>query len=422
MCSRAVLLTAALWLFAGCATAARQPSVAAPVPSCQAGFPGGAPVATRDTVTVGLQGSVDPTDAPVPTNDAERFVFRSAYQTLVTVGCDGTVDPALAERWTSDSSGRVWTFELRHNARFWDGIALHAADVVVTWMRAPLPSGWRVSAASPTTLVVRVTDPLSSAAVFAAPRLAIARVAPDGGWPIGSGPDEPITMGKTTVLRPVWTRDTPIAVYELTDPRDALDAGFDAVVTADAAVLAYARRRGDYADEPLPWAVTYALAVPPGTAWEPSDTALAEAVRADARLAHLPAWWMQTLTCASNDDPPAASVSERSWRIEYRAADPVARDLANRIAATGVPGRLIATGVDSEALAGAHPNIDQAFVVTRLPRRVLDVCAARDAVRPRGWTFVPLVDVRAHALTRRGAPSWTIDWDGTLRPAIEGAR
>jgi hypothetical protein len=45
------------------------------------------------------------------------------------------------------------------------------------------------------------------------------------------------------------------------------------------------------------------------------------------------------------------------------------------------------------------------------------VCrAARDlpAWSPAG-TIEPLLDVRAHAVVRRGVPRMVVDWDGTLR-------
>src|SRR5207237_236263 len=43
------------------------------------------PAAKRDTVAVALAEPIDPTRAPQPRNDAERFVFAQLYETLIRV-------------------------------------------------------------------------------------------------------------------------------------------------------------------------------------------------------------------------------------------------------------------------------------------------------------------------------------------------
>src|SRR5688572_22186632 len=58
--------------------------------------------APNDTVMVALRGSVSPTRAPVPENDAERFLFRALYESLIRVDCTGAAVPALAEAWASE--------------------------------------------------------------------------------------------------------------------------------------------------------------------------------------------------------------------------------------------------------------------------------------------------------------------------------
>ena len=44
-----------------------------------------------------------------------------------------TVKPALAEFWTNSPDGKTWTFRLRKNLRWSDGMPLTADDVVFTW-------------------------------------------------------------------------------------------------------------------------------------------------------------------------------------------------------------------------------------------------------------------------------------------------
>ena len=44
-----------------------------------------------------------------------------------------TVKPGLAESWTNSPDGKTWTFRLRKNLRWSDGMPLTADDVIFTW-------------------------------------------------------------------------------------------------------------------------------------------------------------------------------------------------------------------------------------------------------------------------------------------------
>jgi hypothetical protein len=58
---------------------------------------------------------------------------------------------------------------------------------------------------------------------------------------------------------------------------------------------------------------------------------------------------------------------------------------------------------------------ERAYVVG-LPRQSLAPC--RDAsMWPEGARLLPLIDTRAYAIVRKGAPPLTVDWDGTIRVA-----
>ena len=46
--------------------------------------------------TVAIGDRVDPANAPRPSNDGERLVFRQIYETLVTADCHGRAMPGLA--------------------------------------------------------------------------------------------------------------------------------------------------------------------------------------------------------------------------------------------------------------------------------------------------------------------------------------
>src|SRR5690606_27735391 len=230
----------------------------------------GAPAATdQPPVVVGMPGRVDPANAPVPRNAAERLVFPQLYETLVRVACDGRIEPALAAGWRSGDGGRVWTFTLRAGARDWTGAPVSARDVAERWLASPdapgpPPSGPAAPRlASLTVLDARTLRARVEAPVplhwFARPELAVRTAARTGGWPAGTGPLVPETRApdagrlQRVVLRPagggaaVEFRTLP------DDPRNALDAGVDLITTRDPAVADYAGASGAFHVLPLAW-------------------------------------------------------------------------------------------------------------------------------------------------------------------------
>jgi peptide/nickel transport system substrate-binding protein len=62
----------------------------------------------------------------------DRDLVALAFSGLVRLGPDGSVVPDLATRWSSDASGKTWTFDLRADARWHDGVPVTANDVVFT--------------------------------------------------------------------------------------------------------------------------------------------------------------------------------------------------------------------------------------------------------------------------------------------------
>ena len=91
------------------------------------------PEAGEPVVTVALSDRVDPSNAPRPSNESERLLFRQLYETLVRADCNGRVGPGLAASWQLDASGRTWILTLRQDARFSDGTPVTAADVRASW-------------------------------------------------------------------------------------------------------------------------------------------------------------------------------------------------------------------------------------------------------------------------------------------------
>jgi hypothetical protein len=102
----------------------------------------------------------------------------------------------------------------------------------------------------------------------------------------------------------------------------------------------------------------------------------------------------------------------------FKQSDRSAADLAARLVGLGALGRgAVAAGVPATAFESALRAGSDAAYVVELRRRIYDVCRAALELPP--WisaaTIAPLLDVRSHAVVRRGRPRMTLDWDGTLR-------
>ncbi len=63
---------------------------------------------------------------------ADRDLVALVFAGLVRLGPGGTIVPDLAERWSVDADGKVWTVVLRDDATWHDGNPVTADDVVFT--------------------------------------------------------------------------------------------------------------------------------------------------------------------------------------------------------------------------------------------------------------------------------------------------
>lgn len=413
---------------AACGGAGLPAPVAVPGPAdpCTVGSRAGA-LPAADTLMVAVTGTLSPRDVPVPRTAAERFAFAQVYETLVRVDCTGRIEPGLAERWEADRAARTWTFFLRPDATFADGLPLSAADVVVSWEGRSVPGPWAggrdsaLEALGPHVLRVRLDDALDSVpARFADPTYAVARPDDVGGWPVGSGPFTLVGEGDSTLLVPVGRpAGSRLRVVRTADARDAVDRGAALAFTRDLGALSYARSHGGYTDAPLAWDTVYAVAAPAGWPGTPHDAHFVEAVHVDARPATAPDWWGDLLACLP--DSGGEAVTGRTDVIPYPLGDGVARDLAARLVALAPSGgttRPLGPGALADSLG--HGGGD-AFVLA-LPRRTADACATEAGGLPFGWVLTPLVDVREHALVKNGAARWRVDADGALHFVIGADR
>jgi hypothetical protein len=368
-----------------------------------------------DTLIVALPDSVNPAHATNPTNDSERLLFREFSETLIRLDCQGQVWPALAIAWSSDTSGRVWTFTLRDDSGIAAGSPA-AERVALEWQTrsAALQAVGIDSAIALDRQHLAVTVQGREDSVprlFADPSLALDRTdAPPGSL------TRVVTMrnGKPPMLD--------FRVIPESDPRDALDRGADLLVTRDPSLVEYAASRPELAAYPLPWSRTYLLLQPRGA--EPIGETVAtdsvrrslarDAVRAEARAAEPPFWWDSLASC-----PRAASGAgaQSSPRIVYPRGDEVARGLAERIVALTHGGAQLRAAPlrESDMDATIRAGTERAYIV---PASRQSLAPCRDsAAWPTGVSIQPLIDTRARAILRRGSAALTVDWDGTVRLA-----
>ncbi len=70
---------------------------------------------------------------PLTVNTEEmRNMYSLVYEPLLRCDSNNRIIPSLAEKWSSDDTGRVWTIQLRKNVMWHNGDMLSAEDVLYT--------------------------------------------------------------------------------------------------------------------------------------------------------------------------------------------------------------------------------------------------------------------------------------------------
>jgi hypothetical protein len=419
----------------------------------------GEPVAT-----VALTDRVDPANAPRPSNEGERVLFRQLFETLVRADCRGRVGSGLAASWQLEADGRGWVVTLREDARFSDGTPVTAADVRASWTRDGTeelrPQVNRlvesVAVAGDRALAITLRSRRQDAPLaLAHSDLAIAKAVAGSPWPLGTRSSR-IAPGAAPGLITV-VRDTRAPIRFLIaagDPRDLLDQGVDLLMTRDRAALDYAATLPPFQSVPLAWQRTHILMTPGRSrsavplSDEQRQVLAGDAVRGEARGARAPFWWQGVPDCEARSAP--ARTQSRSGapptpRVVYDANDAAARDLAERLvglvrvsspAATAfldalLPDRPLRTyqraaGLNGAALAQAMRVGADAGYVVAVDTQPVDPC--RDLqilVEGARWldpeTIVPLVETRLRAVVRRGRSGAIVESDGGVLLAGESA-
>lgn len=176
---------------AGIGVPALIPTAATPTPG-----PSVEPAMPYREGTLGRPVSVNPLGART---QVDRDLVALTFSGLVKLGPDGILIADLASRWTTDETGKMWTFRLRPDARWHDGEPLTARDVVFTIdvlrdasYSGPGAGSWReVTATAVDTQTVRfdLTTPLGGFLQLATQPIAPAHLL--GGVPLAELADHP---------------------------------------------------------------------------------------------------------------------------------------------------------------------------------------------------------------------------------------
>ena len=126
-------------VIAACGPAGGPSASAAPgVSAAPSGSAGGsaAPGKTGGTIRVALQRPAAALD-PIAMQDLGAYgMVATSFEFLTTLAPNGSdIAPGLAESWTPNETGSVWTFKLRPNVKWHDGTPFTADDVVATMGR-----------------------------------------------------------------------------------------------------------------------------------------------------------------------------------------------------------------------------------------------------------------------------------------------
>ena len=84
------------------------------------------------TIRAAMAGSPPTLDFITSFSAQARDIGVYLYEGLVTIDANYDVAPQLAERWSTSSDGKTYTFYLRKNLKFHDGTSVTAADAVAS--------------------------------------------------------------------------------------------------------------------------------------------------------------------------------------------------------------------------------------------------------------------------------------------------
>jgi oligopeptide transport system substrate-binding protein len=101
--------------------------------------PGADPGAKGRVLRRGLPGEPQTLDPQLADDTYSYQVVWDLYEGLTALDRDGTVTPGVADSWTTDPTGTIYTFSIRPNAKWSDGERVYAGEFVAGLRRAVDP-------------------------------------------------------------------------------------------------------------------------------------------------------------------------------------------------------------------------------------------------------------------------------------------
>ena len=329
---------------------------------------------------------------------ADRDLVSLVYSGLVRNGPSGTLVPDLAERWSVDATGAIWSFQLRADARWHDGEPVTAEDVAFTIHTLQNPSytgpgagSWNevtIATSGTRTVVFTLKTPLGgflqAATQPIVPAHILAGVAVDqlaagtfGRQPIGSGPFAVASLSDDVAeLIPAATLLPPGAGNGGGSPRatDSL-ATLPPALRPTGPVPYLPAMEFQFFDDPVLLAAAYRSKALDAVSGLSPDLTRDLAAAADSRALRYPG---STLTAVLlNLRPGHPEFADPAVRTALLAAIDRPRIITDAFAMSAGP----ATGPIPPASAVFDPNAD--------PPVAYSAAAAKTALKKAGWTQAP---------------------------------
>jgi peptide/nickel transport system substrate-binding protein len=216
---RAVVVTLALVLVALGAIVAIPRQAAAPAPEePQAEFTMPPRVVYREGV-VGVPQSITPVTAR---SRAERMLVGLVFSGLVRLGPGTSYQPDLASSWSSDATGKTWTFTIRDDAVWHDGQPVTAEDVVFTVEALKSPDAAGAGAAAWADVTVEAVDSKTVRLVLGTPIGGVLAAATQPLLPAHLLADVPFADLATSDFARLPVGSGPFAITDVDDQRATL--------------------------------------------------------------------------------------------------------------------------------------------------------------------------------------------------------
>jgi len=402
--------------------------------------------------------SLDPADSGQPDSLARRNLSHLIFDTLVTLDDRGRPQPALASSWQPEPGNQRWQFYIRHGVTFQDGTPV-TSDAVAASLRVANPN-WKVFPTGEAIVIERDSPAPDLPAELALPRNGIAK---RDGKLTGSGPfaitrwdpgkkltlaarddywggralvdSVEIEMGKN-FREQMISLDLGKADLIEVAPEQAQRAAMEGRRVESSAptelmALVFSRDRQSPEDGRLREAL--ALSVDRGS----MNTVLLQGGGEPAG-GLLPNWMTGYAFLFPTDaDLPRAHQARSevrqapAWTLGYDASDPVARNIAERIALNARDAGLALTLTTTTAAdvrlvripltsLDAHIALTTVAAALGLPHpkfngnSVHDLYAAETALL-QSQRVIPLLHLRAASAMSGAVRNWTGDRDGSWR-------